>query len=161
MKDNLIFEKQADGNFKVDLKETAELETSGMAILDKIPKLEFAGVPVGDAAKAMVAAGVSDAVGVLALRFLPSSLTSNRYSNVALKVGTILLLNYKPVKNFMGATAVNGATLILTYEAVAGLFNLRTATYNMLSKITGKIGGTATATATATGSSSGDVIQTI
>ena len=74
MKDNLIFEKQADGNFKVDLKETAELETSGMAILDKIPKLEFAGVPVGDAAKAMVAAGVSDAVGVLALRFLRPAL---------------------------------------------------------------------------------------
>lgn len=42
-----------------------------MAILDKIPDIKAMGLPIGDAAKGMVAAGAADVLSMVANRFIP------------------------------------------------------------------------------------------
>jgi len=128
--------------------------------IDKIPSFKLMGVPVGDAAKGMVVAGLGDGLGVAAIKFLPASLTNNRFSIPVLKALTIMVLNWQPVKGFLGRDAVEKGSIILAYEGLMGLWNGRAQVAGILGKVTNKIGGTSTtaaATSTTTSTSSGTI----
>jgi hypothetical protein len=155
MKEVITLTKQPDGSFAFELPEdkaAAEVELhKGMAsagILDKIPDWEIAGVPVGEAARSMVVAGVADAVGLLAVKFLPANLWTNTYAIALKNVLEIMLLNWHPVKDFIGHESVKGGSIILAYEGISSIFNARLKVYNALAGVVGKVGGTATTTTT-------------
>ena len=150
MESRITLTKQEDGSYALVQNETAEMEAMATGIVNKIPKLSYMNVPIGDALKGMVAAGVGDAAGVMAIRFLPSQLTGGQYSVPILKVLTILALNWKPVKKFVGPGSVEVASIILAYEAIASVFNVRMKTFNLLSGVLGKLPGSTTTTGTST-----------
>lgn len=158
--------KQGNGSYALDIEKLrallmpvkAEMEESAAGVLDKIPAWKAWNVPVGDALKGMVTAGVGDAVGVLALKFIPSNIIGGQYAVPMLKILTILGLNWKPVKHFIGSGAVEVGSIILAYEAIASLFNVRQKTFSLLSGVLGKLPGTTTASTTSTPAG---IIQTI
>ncbi len=109
-----------------------------LAIVDKIPAFHPIGIPLGNAARGHVATAVADTVGALAIRFAPSSLTSQPYSMAALKLGLAALCQVKQVKGFLGNESANVASLILTYEGLGSIYNIRGKLNSILSGLAGK-----------------------
>lgn len=156
MKNEVItLTKQPDGSFAFEIppaeeKKEAVLHNSitSAGILDKIPAYQIMGIPIGAAAKAMLVAGVGDAAGLLAIKFLPASILSGSYSVALLKALTIAGLNWHPIKKFIGNDAVELGSIILAYEGISSIFNARLKIYQLLAKVTNKVGGSTTVAAT-------------
>jgi len=129
-------------------REAEDLEDVGRAgILDKIPNWKIIGLPVGEVVKGGIAAAVGDTAGTLLIRFLPGGLSASPYAPAILKLGAAALLQWKPVKGVLGSDAAAVGTLLLTYEGVMSLFNLRAKAYGMLTGLTaGFTGGGTTQT---------------
>lgn len=125
-----------------------------IAIADKIPSFKVFGLHVGDAAKGAVAAAVGDTIGTMAIRFLPAGILGSQYSGALIKGAMAAALQERHVKGFIGSDAAAVGSLILTYEALISIFNLRGKTYSLLAGLTGKMPGL-TATTTAAGGAGG------
>jgi hypothetical protein len=101
-------------------------------ILDKLPSIEIMGLPLADAAKGGLAAGVADALSGVVEAFV----SLPPWAGPA--VGAYLV-NSKMVKGFLGSRAANTAALLLTFDAVQGFFNFRATTRNIVGGIVGPI----------------------
>ncbi len=116
-----------------------------MNLVDKIPKLEILKVPFGDAAKGHVGTAIGDTLGAVAIRYLPSTISSQQYFPVALKIALAAGFQWKPIKGFVGNDTANITTLLLTYEALASIYNIRARLDSWLAKLAGKaLPGTST-----------------
>ncbi len=169
MKETIVLTKKEDGTYSFDMPEPKpapelEMQKPGWAaagIIDKIPDYQLAGVPLGKAAKAMLVAAVGDALGVLAIKVMPASFQSS-YSIAIMKALTIMALNWHPVKNFIGGDAVESGSIILAYEGIQSIFNIRAKVYTMLAKVTNSVSGNnANAASNGNGGSTTSTIEEI
>ncbi len=114
-----------------------------LAIVDKIPRMEVAGLQFGDAAKGLVVAGVGDALGLLVSRYVPGGLPP-----VAVKLGIAAAIQFKFVKDLLGKDAANIGSLFLVADAIRSLYDVR-------GKITTTLVSLIPATGAATGANMG------
>lgn len=127
--------------FIAGIWERAKDETGAVAmfgIVDKIPRFDPLKIPIGDAARGHVSTAIADTVGSLAIRFAPGALTNTPYSAAILKLGLAALFQVKQVKNFIGPQSSDVASLILTYEGLGSIYNIRAKLNSVLSGIAGK-----------------------
>lgn len=143
---------------KVETKPEAHMEAGMSGLLDKIPDFHPGGIPVGRAARGMIVAGLGDAAGSMLIRYIPSNLIQGQYSNALLKAATIWLANRKAVKDFLGHDAVETGSIILAYEGIASIVNLRLKTYSLAAGLVGKLPGGIPAAAGTTDTSSSNVV---
>ena len=97
------------------------------AILDKIPKVEFAGLKISDAAKGLVAAGLGDAASLIILRYAGTGRTANELRMLAVgsRLGAAWLLQMKQVKGALGSEAANIGSLLLVADAIRSIWDVR------------------------------------
>lgn len=102
----------------------------GGGILNKLPDIKVMGLPVGDALKGAVVAGVGDAIS--GLRDVVDK--DHKIPGWAIPAGVALALNLKPVKGFLGERAVQMGQFLLIYEALQGAVDVRGKVRDMLSR---------------------------
>lgn len=140
--------------------EVANMEAFGMhGVLDKIPDWHPMGIPVGAAAQGAIIAGVGDALSGLIARFVP--ITSGQYGYAIVKALEIIGLNWKPVKGFLGSKSVDNGSVIIAYEGLLSLYNIRAKVYGTLAGVVGKIPGGGSAVAAAAGTDTTDTVDII
>jgi hypothetical protein len=121
-------------------------------IVDNIPNAKVFNLPLGDAAKGLIVAGVGDTLGLLVTRYMPASTSAatQRMTRAGVIGLSAFALQMKPVRNFIGKDAADAGTLLLTADAIATVFDLRGKVRNLISKYLPKAPTTAPTTAPAT-----------
>ncbi len=111
---------------------------NNLAIIDKIPRFDPLNIPVGDAIRGHVSTAVADTVGALVIRFAPGTLTSQPYSIAILKLALAAGFQVKQVKAIVGSQSADVASLILTYEGLGSIYNVRAKLNSLLSGLAGR-----------------------
>ena len=96
------------------------MERSATGVLGGFAKTEPMGVPIGQAAGALLTVSVWDAIRGLVSGSLPAAIPAWLIPAIGAAV-----VQSKMIKGFIGADVSNAAGLILTADAIQSLFNVR------------------------------------
>lgn len=93
----------------------------GGGILDKIPKVEVLGMPLGDGLKGAAILGVSDVIA----GFKDVVDKDGKIPGWAIPIGVAFVLNIKFVRDFLGQGTVDFGKRLLAVEAIQGAVDVR------------------------------------